>query len=100
MIYNGLNYNCILKTGLYIFNFATDPFNHLVANCLIFYNVFALTQVLHAYRQDGNELDEEVLSELSTYITAHVNRFGKYGIYPNRQPPDLQFDMPIYQVAY
>ncbi|MGR5968030.1 transposase [Bacillus paranthracis] len=74
-------------------------FNHLVANCLIFYNVFALTQVLHAYRQEGNELDEEVLSELSPYITAHVNRFGKYGIDPNRQPPDLQFDMPIYQVA-
>lgn len=74
-------------------------FNHLVANCLIFYNVFALTQVLHDYRQDGNELDEEVLSELSPYITAHVNRFGKYGIDPNRQPPDLQFDMPIYQVA-
>ncbi|QWH75465.1 Tn3 family transposase (plasmid) [Bacillus mycoides] len=74
-------------------------FNHLVANCLIFYNVFALTQVLHTYRQDGNELDEEVLCELSPYITAHVNRFGKYGIDPNRQPPDLQFDMPIYQVA-
>nr|WP_257129276.1 transposase [Bacillus cereus] len=74
-------------------------FNHLVANCLIFYNVFALTQVLHDYRQDGNKLDKEVLSELSPYITAHVNRFGKYGIDPNRQPPDLQFDMPIYQVA-
>ncbi|MCH5585509.1 transposase [Shimazuella sp. AN120528] len=74
-------------------------FNHLVANCLIFYNVFALTRILHEYHQEGNELNEELLSEISPYITAHVNRFGKYGLDRDRQPPDLQFDMPIYQVA-
>lgn len=54
--------------------------------------------MLYAYRQDGNELDEE-LSELIPYITAHVNRFDKYRIDLNRKPPDLQFDMPIYPVA-
>jgi TnpA family transposase len=36
-------------------------FNHLVANCLIFYNVFALSHILHEYQQEGNEYDEELL---------------------------------------
>jgi hypothetical protein len=74
-------------------------FNHLVANCLIFYIVFALTRILHEYHQEDNELDEELLTEISRYITAHVNRFGKYGLDPDRQTPDLQYDMPIYQVT-
>ncbi|WP_169799380.1 Tn3 family transposase [Bacillus badius] len=34
-------------------------YNHLIANCVIFYNVFQLTRILHKYIQEGNELDEE-----------------------------------------
>ncbi|MED3330388.1 Tn3 family transposase [Bacillus thuringiensis] len=48
-------------------------YNHLVANCLIFYNVFQLTQILHEYIQEGNKVDEDVLSDLSPYVTFHVN---------------------------
>ena len=72
-------------------------YNHLVSNCLIFYNVFALSRVLHDYTLQGNAYEEEVISDLSPYLTAHVNRFGKYRIDPNRQPPELAFDMPIVQ---
>ncbi len=39
-------------------------YNHLIANFVIFYNVFQLTHILHEYIQEGNELDEEVLSDL------------------------------------
>ncbi|MDQ0272354.1 hypothetical protein J2S17_004246 [Cytobacillus purgationiresistens] len=53
-------------------------FNHLVSNCLIFYNVFALTRLLHEYSRQGKEFKEEIISDLSPYISAHVNRFGKY----------------------
>ena len=72
-------------------------YNHLVSNCLIFYNVFALSRVLHDYTLQGNSYDEEVISDLSPYLTAHVNRFGKYRIDPNRHPPELAFDVPIVQ---
>jgi TnpA family transposase len=70
-------------------------YNHLVSNCLIFYNVFALTRILHNYTQMKNSLDIEVISDLSPYITAHVNRFGKYRFDSNRHPPALEFNVPI-----
>jgi TnpA family transposase len=70
-------------------------YNHLVANCLIFYNVFQLTHILHEYMQEGNSLDEEVLSDLSPYLTFHVNRFGKYHLDSDRRPSNLQFDIPV-----
>ncbi|WP_141558555.1 Tn3 family transposase, partial [Bacillus thuringiensis] len=70
-------------------------YNHLVANCLIFYNVFQLTQILHEYIQEGNTVDEDVLSDLSPYVTFHVNRFGKYRLDSNRRPPDIEFDIPV-----
>ncbi|MGH0758452.1 Tn3 family transposase [Bacillus cereus] len=70
-------------------------YNHLVANCLIFYNVFQLTQILHQYIQEGNKVDEDVLSDLSPYLTFHVNRFGKYRLDSNRRPPDIEFDIPV-----
>ncbi|WP_142342296.1 Tn3 family transposase [Bacillus pseudomycoides] len=70
-------------------------YNHLVANCLIFYNVFSLSRILHNYIQDGHEYDKELISYLSPYITVHVNRFGKYRIDSNRKPPQLPFEVAI-----
>ncbi|EEM13645.1 Tn5044 transposase [Bacillus pseudomycoides DSM 12442] len=70
-------------------------YNHLIANCLIFYNVFQLTRILHEYIQEGNKIDAEVLSDLSPYVTFHVNRFGKYRLDSNRRPPDIEFDIPV-----
>ncbi|MEN1938904.1 Tn3 family transposase [Paenibacillus sp. 102] len=60
-----------------------------------FITFFNLLRILHEYIQEGNELDEEVLSDLSPYLTFHINRFGKYRLEDNRQPPDIQFDMDI-----
>ncbi|HFK1785828.1 TPA: Tn3 family transposase [Bacillus cereus] len=70
-------------------------YNHLIANCLIFYNVFHLTRILHEYIQEGNKIDAEVLSDLSPYLTFHVNRFGKYRLDSNRRPPNIEFDIPV-----
>ncbi|MGG0718131.1 Tn3 family transposase [Robertmurraya massiliosenegalensis] len=70
-------------------------YNHLVANCLIFYNVFTLSCILQDYMQDGNEYDEELIPYLSPYGTAHVNRFGKYRTDLNRKPPKLPFGVPV-----
>nr|WP_265340964.1 transposase [Bacillus mycoides] len=70
-------------------------YNHLVANCLIFYNVFSLSRILHHYIQSGCEYNEESISYLSPYITVHVNRFGEYRIDSNRKTPQLPFDVGI-----
>lgn len=69
-------------------------YNHLIANCVIFYNVFQLTRILHEYIQEG----EEVLSDLSPYLTFRINRFSKYRLADNRQPPDIQFDMATFHL--
>nr|WP_308212887.1 Tn3 family transposase [Bacillus cereus] len=61
----------------------------------LFYNVFQLTKILHEYIQEGNKVDEDVLSDLSPYLTFHVNRFGKYKLDSNRRPPDIEFDIPV-----
>ncbi|SHF22277.1 Tn3 transposase DDE domain-containing protein [Seinonella peptonophila] len=68
-------------------------YNHLVANCLIFYNVFSLSHIIQEYIQEGNEYNEELLAYLSPYVTAHVNRFDIYQIDSNRKPPNLSFEV-------
>src|SRR5699024_8380284 len=68
-------------------------YNHLVSNCLIFYNVFSLSRILQEYMQEGHSYDDELISYLSPYVTAHVNRFGKYHIDFKRKPPELPFDI-------
>ena len=62
-------------------------YNHWVANCLIFFNVFRMTFALHSLQQTGHSLAPNVLSTLSPYGTAHVNRFGRYELDLTRPPP-------------
>lgn len=53
-------------------------YNHLVGNLVIFHNVVSMTGVLQNLIKDGFEITEEILSCLSPYRTAHINRFGNY----------------------
>ena len=71
-------------------------YNHLVANCVIFHNVHAQTQVLHQLAQEGYVIEAEVLARLSPYLTAHVNRFGHYALDFQREvpPPDYTLYLP------
>jgi TnpA family transposase len=55
-------------------------YNHLVANCLIFYHVFSLSHIMQEYIQEDNKYNDDLLAYLSPYVTAHINRFGKYRI--------------------
>jgi long-subunit acyl-CoA synthetase (AMP-forming) len=70
-------------------------FNHLVANCLIFHNVHAMTQALHKMAKEGVALSEEVLRHLSPYLTEHVNRFGVYEWNPQRKAAPINYDLEI-----
>lgn len=70
-------------------------YNHLVANCLIFYNVFEMSRTLNQLMQEGYSFSDEAIASLSPYLTEHVNRLGRYHLDLERCPPALQFDVPI-----
>ena len=72
-------------------------YNHLVANCLIFYNVFENSRILNELKQEGYPLESEAIAALSPYWTHHVNRFGLYDLNLNRRPPPIDYDLPVVQ---
>jgi TnpA family transposase len=73
----------------------TIRYNHLVANCIIFYNVCAMTRVLHDLTQEGYSVDEDAVAALSPYLTEHINRFGRYHLDLSRAPTPIDYDTPI-----
>ena len=70
-------------------------YNHLLANCLLFYTVAAMSQVLGELRAEGYPIDAEVVAALSPYPTAHYIRFGRYTLDLTRELPPLDFEAPI-----
>ena len=72
-------------------------YKHLVANCLIFYNVFEMSRILNELQQEGYPVEPEAISALSPYWTQHVNRFGVYDLNLDRQPPQIDYDELIVQ---
>ena len=67
--------------------------NHLVANCLIFHNVYSLTRVLHDLTVEGYEVEAEAVGRLSPYLTEHINRFGKYTLNLERATPAPNYNL-------
>lgn len=70
-------------------------FNHLVANCVILYNVFVVSKELQQLAQEGREFDEQAIAALSPYIRHHINRFGHYQFDLAQQSPPLDYDLSI-----
>ncbi len=70
-------------------------FNHLVANCVILHNVSEISRILHDLGQRGYEFEAAAIASMSPYPTEHLNRFGKFGLDPTRQPEPLDFDLKI-----
>lgn len=70
-------------------------FNHLIANCLIFYNVQVITDILHQLTEEGMEIEEQAVAALSPYLSQHINRFGRYHLDLTQQPPPLNYDLQI-----
>jgi TnpA family transposase len=68
-------------------------YNHLVANCVIFYNVFVMSQALAELEAKGERVSEEVLAAISPYLTQHVNRLGRYTLNTKRKPAMLNYDI-------
>ena len=72
-------------------------YNHLVANCLSFYNVFLMTNVVNELIAEGYRITDEELSALSPYITKHVNRFGDYQLNFEQDMPSIQYEILKWQ---
>ncbi len=70
-------------------------FNHLVANCVIFYNVFVVSKELQKLALEGREFDEQAVAALSPYIRHHINRFGHYELDLTQHSPPIEYDLPI-----
>lgn len=68
-------------------------YNHLVANCVIFYNVFSLSSILNDLHQSEQSLDPAIIAALSPYMTQHINRFGRYELDLDRRPPELIYHL-------
>jgi hypothetical protein len=68
-------------------------YNHLVANCLIFHNVYHLSRVLRDLQREGYPLEGSEVAALSPYVTAHINRFGHYELDLDTRPPELAYDL-------
>ncbi len=70
-------------------------YNHLLANCLLFYTVAAMSRVLADLRAEGHPIDAETVAALSPYITPHYIRFGRYSLDLSRELMPLNYDAPI-----
>jgi TnpA family transposase len=70
-------------------------YNHLVANSLIFHNVFQLSRILEQLVGEGYTVEPEAVAALSPYWTHHVNRFGSYQLNLERQPPTLNYEATV-----
>jgi len=70
-------------------------YNHLVANTIIFYNVYHMSAILQGLASEGYDINEDIISSLAPYMTSHINRFGKYSIDKNIDVPELKFDINV-----
>lgn len=72
-------------------------YTHLVANCVIFYNVVEISRILQELGQEGYPIDPAAVAALSPYWTQHINRFGMYDLNLNRRPQPIDYDAPVVQ---
>ena len=70
-------------------------YNHLLANCLIFHNVHAMTAASHRLLREGVIVKEETLRYLSPYGAEHINRFGIYEWNRRHVAPSLDYELEI-----
>lgn len=70
-------------------------YNHLIANTIIFYNVYHMSSILKNLSSESYDINKDIISSLAPYITSHINRFGKYSIDKTIKIPELIFDIEL-----
>ncbi len=72
----------------------TIKYNHLIANLLIFHNVYSMTCILNELEAKGIAITPEMLCALSPYRTGHINRFGIYEV-RDREVGEINYALQI-----
>jgi len=75
-------------------------YNQLVANCLIFANVWMMTRVFQSLREEGIPVGVEDVAALSPYVREHIIRFGRYALDRERKPPPIDYEVPVTSAAW
>jgi len=70
-------------------------YNHFVANCLSFHNVVNLTKIINDLVDEGYPINQEVVGGLSSYMTAHFNRFGDFRLNFDEDVRELVHDIHL-----
>ncbi len=70
-------------------------YNHLVANCVVLYNVFEMSRILHELAQEGHQVTPEAINGMNPYGTGHIIRLGQYDVNVNRPLPEILYDLPF-----
>lgn len=70
-------------------------YNHLVANMVILHNVEQMSRLLAELRDEGFDINPDVLAGLSPYRTAHINRFGDYTVDTTKEIAPMDFNRRI-----
>jgi hypothetical protein len=69
-------------------------YNHLIANLLIFHNVYSMTQVLNELESQGVMITPEMLSVLNPFWTGHINRLGIYEV-RDREMDEINYALQL-----
>ncbi|MDL1979661.1 MAG: transposase, partial [Deltaproteobacteria bacterium] len=70
-------------------------YGHLVANALIFMNVYDQSKIMSDLIREEHTITPEVAGALSPYRTGHVNRLGTYFLDETRQCPKINYDLEV-----
>ena len=73
--------------------------NQLVANCLIFANVWMLTRVFQGVQEEGIPVGAEDVAALSPSGREHLIRFGRYTRDRERTPAPIDYTAPVTSAA-
>lgn len=66
-------------------------YNHLVANCLIFYNVVEMSRIIRELIHEGHTITAESIASMRPFLTRHANRLGQYSLNMSRKRQKLDF---------
>ena len=70
-------------------------YNHLVANCVVLYNVSEMSRILHQLDHEGYPVTAEAIAGINPYATGHIIRLGQYNVDVNRPLPKVLYDLPF-----
>src|SRR5699024_5639181 len=70
-------------------------YNDLIANAVIFQNVADITTILRSLSQEGYDIKDTDIADLSPYLRRHIKRFGDYVIDLESPPEPLNEKMTL-----